>query len=154
MRTSVTSTRSKVRVKVTELPKLPKVHFSTSVSSAVFAWRSKLIIVGDSMLGYSLSEPDFWISFWESYHESSNFALCPYFTTFKWPYFGTARRYNRMVGHAASPTRTVYIDVTLTRSKVKVKEHLNFRQLPITAHFYVSLLRHFCEGLKTDGCWW
>jgi len=32
---------------------------------------------------------------------------------------------------------TVYVDVTLTRSKVKVKvtEHLNFRQLPITAHF-------------------
>jgi len=31
----------------------------------------------------------------------------------------------------------VYIDVTLTRSKVKVKvtEHLNFPQLPITAHF-------------------
>ena len=42
-----------------------------------------------------------------------------------------------MVGHAASPTRTMYVDVTLTRSKVKVTEHLNFRQLPITAHFYV-----------------
>jgi len=25
-----------------------------------------------------------------------------------------------MVGHAVSPTRTVYVDVTLTRSKVKV----------------------------------
>jgi len=44
---------------------------------------------------------------------------------------------HHMVGHAGSPTRTVYVDVTLTPSKVKVKvmEHLNFRKLPITAHF-------------------
>jgi len=37
-----------------------------------------------------------------------------------------------MVGQAASPTRTVYVDVTLTPSKVKVKVTglLNFRQLP------------------------
>jgi len=36
-----------------------------------------------------------------------------------------------MVGRATSSTRTVYIDVTLTRSKVKVKVTglLNFRQL-------------------------
>jgi len=40
-----------------------------------------------------------------------------------------------MVGLAGSPTCTVYVDVTLTRSKVKVKvmDHLNFRQLPMTA---------------------
>jgi len=60
-----------------------------------------------------------------------------------------------MVGHAASHTRTVYVDVTLTRSTVEVKvtEHLNFhfRQLPITAHFYVYLLRHFRVELETDG---
>jgi len=57
------------------------------------------------------------------------------------------------LGNAASRTRTVYVDVTLTRSKVKVKvtEHLNFRQLPITARFYVYLLRHFAAQLKTDG---
>jgi len=38
-----------------------------------------------------------------------------------------------MVGHADSARRTVYVDVALIRSKVKVKvtEHLNFRQLPI-----------------------
>jgi len=44
--------------------------------------------------------------------------------------------YSHMVGHAGSTTRTVYADVTLTWSKVKVKvtEHLNFRQLPIIAH--------------------
>jgi len=29
----------------------------------------------------------------------------------------------------------LYVDMTLTPSKVKVTEHLNFRQLPITAHF-------------------
>jgi len=58
-----------------------------------------------------------------------------------------------MVGHADSPIRTVYVDVTLIRSKVKVKvtDHLNFRQLPITAHFCVYLLRHFRVELKTDG---
>jgi len=35
------------------------------------------------------------------------------------------------LGHAGSPTRTVYVDVTLTRFKVKVKVTglLNFRQL-------------------------
>jgi len=49
MRTSVISTRSKVKVKVTEPPKLSNVYFSTSVSSAVFAWRSKLMVDVNSM---------------------------------------------------------------------------------------------------------
>jgi len=49
MRTSVTSIRSKVKVKVTELPKLRKLHFSRSISSAVLAWNSKLMVGGDSM---------------------------------------------------------------------------------------------------------
>ena len=48
MRTSVTSTRSKVKVEVTELPKLRKLHFSRSISSAVLAWSSKLV-GGDSI---------------------------------------------------------------------------------------------------------
>ena len=45
-------------------------------------------------------------------------------------YFGTAWSYSHMVGYAG-PTRTVYVDVTLTRSKVKVNLSglLNFRQL-------------------------
>jgi len=62
-------------------------------------------------------------------------------------------RYSHMVGHAAIPTRTVYVDVTLTRSNVNVKvmDHLNFPQLAITANFYVYLLRHFRAELKTDG---
>jgi len=72
---------------------------------------------------------------------------------FKWPYFGTASRYSHVLEHASIPTHTVYADVTLTPSKVKIKvtEHLNFRQLPITAHFQVYLFRHFRVELKTDG---
>jgi len=34
-----------------------------------------------------------------------------------------------MVGYAGSPTRHVYVDLTLTRSEVKVTGLLNFRQL-------------------------
>ena len=49
MRTSVTSTRSKVKVKVTELPKLRKVHFSRSISSDISAWSSKLMVGRHSM---------------------------------------------------------------------------------------------------------
>ena len=49
MRTSMTSTRSKVKVKVTELPKLGKVHFSRSISSAISEWSSKLMVGGHSM---------------------------------------------------------------------------------------------------------
>jgi len=49
-------------------------------------------------------------------------------------YFGTAWSYSHMVGYAGSPIRTVYVDVTLTRSKVKVNLTglLNFRQLAKT----------------------
>jgi len=41
-----------------------------------------------------------------------------------------------MVGHASSPARTVYIDVTLTWSKVKAKVTglLNFWQLAEAVH--------------------
>jgi len=49
VRTSMTSTRSKVKVNVTELPKLRKVHFSRSIYSAGFAWSSKLMVGGHSM---------------------------------------------------------------------------------------------------------
>ena len=46
-------------------------------------------------------------------------------------YFGTALCCSHMVGYAGSLTYTVYVDVTLTRAKVKVKvtELLNFRKL-------------------------
>jgi len=44
MRTSMTSTPSTVKVKVMDLPKLQKLHFSRSISSAVLAWSSKLMV--------------------------------------------------------------------------------------------------------------
>jgi len=47
MRISLTLTRSKV--KVTDLPKLRKVHFSRSISSVVFAWSSKVMVGGHGM---------------------------------------------------------------------------------------------------------
>jgi len=49
MRTNVTLTRSKVKFKVTQLPKLGKLHLSSSISSAVLACNSKLTVVDDSM---------------------------------------------------------------------------------------------------------
>jgi len=76
-------------VKVTELLKLRKWHFSRSLSSAIFAWSSKLMVVVWDLV-YTMSECSFRISFWEIYHVSSNFAECQYFTKFKWPYFHTA----------------------------------------------------------------
>ena len=69
-------------------------------------------------------------------------------------YFGIGWCYSHMVGYAGSPTYTAYVDMTLTRSKVKVTDHLNFWQLPINVHFHVYLLRHFCDELKTDGWYW
>jgi len=73
----------------------------------------------------------FGISFQESYHGSSNFAECRYFTKFKWPYFGTAWGYSHMVGQAGSPTGIAHADMTLTQSNVKVKVtgHLNFQNI-------------------------
>jgi len=80
------------------------------------------MVGGDSMgPDLQLVEPNFGISFYKSYHGSSNFAQCRYFTIFKWPYFSSAWGYSQMVGHAGSPTHVLYVDVTLTRSRVKVK---------------------------------
>jgi len=47
MHTSVTSTRSKV--KVMELLEFRKLHFSRSITSAIFTWSSKLMVDCDSM---------------------------------------------------------------------------------------------------------
>jgi len=44
MGTSVISTRSKVKVKVTGLLKFRKLHFSISISFATLAWSSKLMV--------------------------------------------------------------------------------------------------------------
>jgi len=49
MCTSMTSTRSKVKVKVMQLLKFQKWHFPRSISSAILAWSSKLMVDFDSM---------------------------------------------------------------------------------------------------------
>ena len=55
-----------------------------------------------------------------------------------------------MVGHAGSPTGIVHADVTLTRSKVKVKvtELVKLQKLHCCRSY---LLRNFRVELKTDG---
>jgi len=61
-------TRSKVKVKITDLLKFQQLHFSTSTSSAVLAChRSHAQLMGDVItivrdLVYSFLEPDFCIS--------------------------------------------------------------------------------------------
>ena len=81
MSTSMTSTQSKVMIKVTELLNSRKLRFYRSISSAILAWSQNwwMIMIWD--LVYSLSEPDFWISFSVSYHME-----CQYYRTFKGPY--------------------------------------------------------------------
>jgi len=46
-----------------------------------------------------------------------------------------------MVGHGGSPTRTVHVDMTLTRPS----------EFPKMALFYVYLLRYLRVALTTDG---
>jgi len=78
-------------------------------------------------------------------------------TKFKWPYFCIAGHYSHVVEPAGSPTRTVYVDLTLTRSKVKVKvtDHLNFRQLAkpcILAAMTAAPFRGFMVYCFTVSC--
>jgi len=108
-------------------------YISRYISSATFAWSSKLTVDIDSMGPHlQLLRGHF-----------SNFLLGKVSTEFKLhgmsifqdiqmaTYFGTGWCYSHMVGYAGSPTCTAYVDMTLTRSKVKVKVTglLNFRQL-------------------------
>ena len=76
--TDMTLTWSKVKLKVTDLLKFRKFHFSTSPP---LFWRGAhnwwvITIVWD--LVYSFSEPDFWISPPVGGHVTSNFAKCCY----------------------------------------------------------------------------
>jgi len=121
IRTNMTLTRSKVKIKVTELLKFQKLHFSSSISCAILTWSSYLMVNYDNWdLIYSLSEPDFLISFSESYHVTSDFVECWHYRTFKGPYFSIAWGSSHVVGYAGSPVCIVRADMTLTRSKVKV----------------------------------
>jgi len=106
-------------------------HISRYISSATFAWSSKLMVDIDRI------GPDLQLVG----GRFSNFLLGKVLLEFKLhgmsifhdiqmaTYFGTGWCYSHMVGYAGSPTYTVYADVTLTRSKVKVTGLLNFRQL-------------------------
>jgi len=53
-----------------------------------------------------------------------------------------------MLGLAGSASCTVYVDITLTRSKVivKVTEHLNFRQLP-------SYYTDYTDSVRVENIW-
>jgi len=77
--TDVTLTWPKVKVKVTDLPKFWKLHFSMSSSSAVLAWHSQLMVDYDSM-GPSLQLFRAWfLNFSSSWrHVTSKFAKCWY----------------------------------------------------------------------------
>jgi len=121
-------------------------HISSSIS-ATFAWSSKLMVDVNSM----------WPSLQRVGGRFSNFLLGKVSLEFKLhgmlifhdiqmaTYFGTGWSYSHMVGYAGSPTYTVYVDMTLTRAKVKVKVTglLNFRKLArpcMLAAVTVSLL--------------
>jgi len=148
MRTSVTSTRSKV--KVTELPKLRKKHFSRSISSAISAWCSKLMVGGHSMgPGLQLVRARF-LNFHLGKHAGSPTRTVYVDMTLTWSKVKVTEHLNfcQLPITAGWPTCIVYVDVTLTRSKVKVTDHFNFRQLPINVHFQVYLLRHFRVNSK------
>ena len=58
--------------------------------------------------------------------------------------------YSHVVGHAGSPTCTVYVDLTLIRSKVKVKVTglLNFRKLQFSRS--ISTILVWSSKLTTD----
>ena len=107
-------------------------YISRYISSATFAWNSKLMVDIDSMgpglqlLGGQFSIISFYkkVSLEFKLHGMSIFHNIQMAT-----YFGTGWCYSHMVGYAGSPTYTVYVDMTLTRSKVKVTGLLNFRQL-------------------------
>jgi len=79
----MTLTWSKVKIKVTVLLKLRKLHSSRSISSAILAWSSKLMVDHDST-GPSLQLVGARFSnFLLRKHVSTNFAECQYDTNFK-----------------------------------------------------------------------
>jgi len=94
MRTSVTLTQSKVKIKVTELLKFQKLHFSMSISSAILAWRSKLMVdydsVRPSLQHFGARFFNFLLSKLTWLQTSTE---CRHYRTFKGPYFCTAWGY-------------------------------------------------------------
>jgi len=106
-------------------------YISTYISNATFAWSWKLTVDIDSMgPGLQLLWGQFSnflvgkVSLEFRLHGMSIFHDIQMIT-----YFGTGWCCSHMVGYAGGPTYTAYVDMTLTRSKVKVTGLLNFRQL-------------------------
>jgi len=168
----MTLTRSKV--KVTELVKLWKLHFSKSISSAIFTWSSKLMVDHDSM-GPSLHLAVLAGARFSNFllrKISHEFKLCgcQYYMNFKWPYFPNAWGYGHMVGHAGSPICIAQADMTLTWSKVKVKvtDLLKFCKLhfsTLTSPEFIAFCLPAGRGYKlviviahrpqqARACWW
>ena len=130
MRTSVTST--KVKVKVTELPKLGKLHFSVyllchfRVELKTDGWR-------DSIWTWSTAcrSPIFEFPSRKAItrvQTSRNIDILRSSNG----HISVVRDAVRWLGMYRCPTRVVYVDVTLTRSNVKVKvtDLLKFRKSP------------------------
>jgi len=107
--------------------KLRKLHFSRSISS-IFAWSSKLMVDGDSM-----GPPSFFLG-----NLSGEFKLCRMSIFHEIQMAMSVWGYRQMVGHAGSPTSIVHVDVTFTRSKVKVNVTglLNFQKLWLWLQVY------------------
>jgi len=139
MRTSMSSTRSKVKVKVkvTELLKFQKLHFSRSIS-AILAGSSKLMVGNDN----DSMGPSLWLVRARFSNSLPRKLLHKFklrgmwiLDEFQMAIFRTAWGYSHMVRHVGSPTCIVHADVTLTWSKVKVTGFLKFWKL----HFSRSI---------------
>ena len=110
----------RLKIKVTELLKFRKLHFSRSLSSSILVWSSKLMVDCDSM-GPSLylSEPDFLISSQKAItwlHTLWNINI----TGLSEGHISILVEASHMVGCAGSPLCIVHADMTFSQSKVKV----------------------------------
>jgi len=120
----MTLTRSKV--KVTGLLSFRKLRFeSPSPPQVCGEARNLWLITVAWNLVYSLLEPDFWSFFLVSYHITSNFQECRHYMTSK-GHISLPR--NAAVTWSSMPVVlcTVYADVTLTRSRVKITRSWSF----------------------------
>ena len=128
MWTSMTLTRSKVKVKAIELLNIQKWHFSRSISSTIFTWGSKLMVDHNSM-GRSLQLVG---------AQCLNYLLGKLSRDFKLCGMSILQNFQRLrvlwsgmlvvlpvsvsetQWYTGSPICIVHADMTLTRSKFKV----------------------------------
>jgi len=80
--TAVTRTWSKVKVKVTAVLKFRKLHFSTSTSSAILAWRSQLMDDYDSLQLFRARFLNFSPSWQSRNFEVREMLISPEYTAF------------------------------------------------------------------------